>query len=94
MFPKQADELCFEFVCVRKAVRGDWFFGLFGGLFPWAHDGESKDEHRIYRLNAQEQKPGLPSQTTVCGQCLTDCTVVGEQGWTCVCGKTTLLFTM
>lgn len=54
MAPKQLNELQFKFVGVRKAVRGDWFFGLMGGLFPWTHDGESKEEHRIYRLEEAE----------------------------------------
>lgn len=48
--PQELDELEFEFVGVRKAARGDWFFGPMGALFPWTHGGESEKVHRCYRL--------------------------------------------
>jgi len=42
--------MTFKFICRAKAVKGDWFFGPGGGLFPWTWDEYSKKVHDIYEL--------------------------------------------
>jgi hypothetical protein len=47
------DVLIFCYAGYRRAIRGEWFKGSLGGLFPWNWDEPSLKKHHVYTLRGE-----------------------------------------